>query len=129
MSKPTVNAGRTLGDWHSGRVLQSVEERTAEWVSYCTDLLSGSTPISTEVLAQLPAPPPPPSDSPYPEPTLDEVVTAIKCLKINKSPGVCNIPARNAQIWWGRCSSGDAPAEFWAFGAQRLHLRTAGRTA
>ena len=90
LSKPKLDVGRTLRDRHSGRVLQSAEERIAEWVSYCSDLFSGSTPISSEVLAQLP-PPPPPSDSPYPEPTLDEVVTAIKRLKNNKSPGVCNI--------------------------------------
>ena len=40
-----------------------------------------------------PPPPPPhlPTNPPYPEVTLDEVVTAIKCLKNNKSPGVCHI--------------------------------------
>ena len=89
-SKAKTKAGRSLRDRQSGRVLQSAKERSAEWASYCTDLLSGSTPIAREVLAQLP-PPPPPSDFPYPEPTLDEVVTAIKRRRNNKAAGIRNI--------------------------------------
>ena len=58
LSKPNTKAGRTLRDRQSGRVLQSAEERSAAWVSCCTQLLSGSTPIATEVLAQLPPPNP-----------------------------------------------------------------------
>ena len=69
LSKPKTKAGRSLLDRQSGRVLQSAEKRSAEWVSYCTQLLPGSTPIATEVLAQLPPPHPllqvPPTPKPH----------------------------------------------------------------
>lgn len=92
LSKPKTKAGRTLHD------------RTA--AGYCNQLwsawLNGSatahsccqaTPplLPTSCPPPLPLPrAPPPSYGPYPKPTLDQVVTAIKRLRDNKSPGVCN---------------------------------------
>ena len=89
LSKPKAQLSRTLRSKHTGRLLQSPEERIAEWTSHTTVLLAFSTPIPPSTLALLP-PPPPPSTAPYPEPTFDETVKAIRLLKNNKSPGVCN---------------------------------------
>ncbi len=60
--------------------------------SACHSAVHSYLTHAPEVLALLPLPLPHlPSDPPYPEVTLDEVVTAIKRLKNNKSPGVFNI--------------------------------------
>ena len=82
LSKPKPRFATTLRQQGTGRLLQTAEERIAEWTSYCTDLLSAKPPISTATLALLPTPPPPPPPSapPYPEPSLDEVVKAIRRL-------------------------------------------------
>ncbi len=94
LSKPKCQPGRQLRHGISGRQLHTASERIAEWLWHVTQLFTATSPIAPEVLALLPPPPPPshlPSDPPYPEVTLAEVVTAIKRLKNNISPGVCNI--------------------------------------
>ena len=60
LSKPKPRFATTLRQQGTGRLLQTAEERIAEWTSYCTDLLSAKPPISTATLALLPTPPPPP---------------------------------------------------------------------
>ena len=70
-----------------------VTVRCALLSGFChvSQLFTATSPIAPEVLALLPLPPPHlPSEPPYPEVTLAEVVTAIKCLENNKPPRVCN---------------------------------------
>ena len=69
---------------HTGRLLQSYEERIAQ-PHHCIPCLQHSHTTQHPC----PANPLPQSTAPYPEPTFDETVKAI-CLLKNKSPGVCN---------------------------------------
>ena len=88
LNKPKCQLGRQLRHGISGRQLRTVSERIVEWLRHVIQLFTIASPIALEVLALLPLPAPHlPSDHPYPEVTSDEVVTAIKRLKNNKSPG------------------------------------------
>ena len=92
LSKPNCQTGSQLRHGVSGKQLHTVSERIAEWLQHVTQLFAAASPIAPEVLALLPPSPPHlPTDCPYPKVMLDEVVTAIKCLKNNQSPGVCHI--------------------------------------
>jgi len=94
ISKPKCQPGRQLQHGISGRQLHTASKRIAEWLQRVTQLFTAMSPIAPEVLVLLAPPPTPPisqQDPPYPEVTLAEVITAIKHLKNNKSPGICNI--------------------------------------
>ena len=51
LSKPKAQLSRTLHSKHTGRLLQSIKERIADWTSHTTVLLASSTPIPPSTIA------------------------------------------------------------------------------
>ena len=90
--KPNSKPAQRLRD-KQGRFLLTPEQHSARWAEYFAELFQPKSFISSDEIAQLLShlPPHTAGQVACPEPTLDEVVTAIKRLKNNKSPGGCSI--------------------------------------
>ena len=88
LRKPSSQPAQRLKD-KQGRYLRTPQQRSQRWAQYFAELFQAKNCISPAVLSHLP--PQPAGQFACPEPTLQEVVTAIKRLKNNKSPGGCSI--------------------------------------